>query len=159
MILAGEEFADQHDLFDRTGNVSQGGGKQVDPVNFSRLTEDWRRRVKDYVARLIKLRTTSDALAVNDTEFIHVDFNEGKRVLVWRRGRPDREKIVVVVANLSDFITSEPFSSLAEYRVHNWPRIATGRKWREITQDRDVPLEWAGREPIFPWEAKVYAEI
>jgi hypothetical protein len=33
----------------------------------------------------------------------------------------------------------------------------TGRRWREITQDRGVPIEWAGREPIFPWEAKVYA--
>jgi 1,4-alpha-glucan branching enzyme len=158
MILAGEEFADQHDLFDRTGNISQGGGKQVDPVNFSRLDQEWRRRIKDYVARLIKFRTTSDALAVNDTNFIHVDFNDGKRVLAWRRGRPERDKIVVVVANFSDFGTPEPFSPSAEYRVHNWPQIASSGKWREITQDRAVPLEWAGREPIFPWEAKVYAE-
>jgi len=37
MILAGEEFADQHDRFDSHGNVSQDGGKQVDPVDFSRL--------------------------------------------------------------------------------------------------------------------------
>ena len=37
MILAGEEFADQHDLFDADGGVTQQGGKQVDPVNFSRL--------------------------------------------------------------------------------------------------------------------------
>jgi len=36
MILAGDEFADQHDLFDARGNVTQNGGKQVDPVNFSR---------------------------------------------------------------------------------------------------------------------------
>jgi 1,4-alpha-glucan branching enzyme len=158
MILAGEEFADQHDLFDQEGNVSQGGGKQVDPVNFSRLDQEWRRRVKDYVARLIKLRTTSDALALNDTSFIHVDFNQGKRVLAWRRGRAGTDKIVVVVANFSDFTTSDPFSPSAEYRVHNWPEIPSARKWREITQDRDVPLEWAGREPIFPWEAKVYAE-
>jgi 1,4-alpha-glucan branching enzyme len=157
MILAGEEFADQHDLFDRKGNVSQGGGKQVDPVNFSRLDQEWRRRIKDYVARLVKFRTTSDALAVNDTDFIHVDFNEGKRVLAWRRGRLGMDKIVVV-ANFSDFVTSNPFSPSAEYRVNNWPEIAPARNWREITQERDVPLEWAGREPIFPWEAKVYAE-
>jgi hypothetical protein len=31
-----------------------------------------------------------------------------------------------------------------------------GRRWREVTQERDVPGEWAGREPLFPWEAKVY---
>ena len=28
-----------------------------------------------------------------------------------------------------------------------------------ITQDRDVPREWVGREPIYAWEAKVYALI
>jgi len=31
-----------------------------------------------------------------------------------------------------------------------------GRRWREITQSREVPSNWAGREPLMPWEAKVY---
>lgn len=159
MILAGEEFADQHDLFDADGRISQGGGKQVDPVNFTRLGDTWRRRIQEYVARLIKFRTTSDALAVNDTAFIHADFNDGKRVLAWRRGRPDSDAMVVVVANFSDFGTTDPFSPGAEYRVHNWPALPPGKQWREITQERDVPPEWAGREPIFPWEAKVYAVV
>ncbi len=159
MILAGDEFADQHDLFDEKGHVSQGGGKQVDPVNFARLSDEWRRRIKEYVARLIKFRTTSDAVAVNDTEFIHADFNDGKRVLAWRRGRPDSGDIVVVVANFSEFGTADPFGPSAEYRVHNWPATPPGKRWHEITQERDVPPEWVGREPIFPWEAKVYAAV
>jgi hypothetical protein len=129
MILAGEEFADQHDLFDADGNVMQQGGKQVDPVNFSRLGDEWRRRIKEYVARLIKFRMTSDTLAVNDTEFIHVDFNDGKRVLAWRRGRPDSDKIAVVLANFSDFGTNPG----GEYRVPNWPATPPGKQWREIT--------------------------
>ncbi|NJL21474.1 MAG: hypothetical protein HC895_12625 [Leptolyngbyaceae cyanobacterium SM1_3_5] len=51
MILAGDEFADQHDL-----NIDQehGNNKQVDPVNYNRMSEDWRRRVFDYVARLVR---------------------------------------------------------------------------------------------------------
>lgn len=159
MILAGDEFADQHDLFDENGSVSQQGGKQVDPVSFSRLGDEWRRRIKDYVARLVKFRTTSDALAVNDTDFIHVDFTEGKRVLAWRRGRPESDNIVVIVANFSDFGTADPFRPGAEYRVHNWPSTPPGKRWREMTQERDVPPEWVGREPIFPWEAKVYALV
>lgn len=157
-ILAGDEFADKHDLFDKNGNVSQGGGKQVDPVNYSRLDDDWRSWIKDYVARLIKFRTTSKALAVNDTDFIHVDFH-GKRVLAWRRGRPDVDDIVVVVANFSDFCTDDPHNPRSEYRVNNWPAPPPGKRWREITQDRDVPPEWAGREPIYPWEAKVYTLV
>jgi len=155
-ILAGDEFADQHDLFDQNGNVTQAGGKQVDPVNYSRLSDDWRARIKDYVARLIKFRTTSDALAVNDTSFIHVDL-DGKQVLAWQRGQPDSGQVVVVLANFSDFST--PSGPAAEYVVHNWPPTPPGRRWREISQDRDVPPEWIGKEPIFSWEAKIYTLV
>jgi pullulanase len=157
-ILAGDEFADQHDRFDNNGNVTQDGSKQVDPVNYSRLKDDWRGRIKDYVARLIKFRTTNEALTVNDTDFIHIDLN-GKRVLAWRRGLPNSDKIVVVVANFSEFCTPDPFNPKSEYRVNNWPATPPGKHWREITQERGVPQEWIGREPIFPWEAKVYTLV
>jgi glycosidase len=39
VILAGEEFGDQHDLFDSRGHVTHQGGKQVDPVNFPRFDD------------------------------------------------------------------------------------------------------------------------
>jgi 1,4-alpha-glucan branching enzyme len=159
MILAGEEFSDQHDRFDAEGHVNQDGGKQVDPVNFSRLDDDWRRRLCDYVARLVALRTTSDALSVNDTAFIHADFTDGRRVLAWRRGPAGAADAVVVVANFSDFETADPFDPTSEYRVAGWPEAPAGRRWREVTQQRDVPAEWAGREPIFAWEAKVYTLV
>jgi pullulanase len=150
MILAGDEFADEHDL-----SVSH-PPKQRDAVNFERRDEPFRRRVFDYVARLVRLRTSEEALSINDTAFIHADFNDGKRVMVWRRGRDGSDRQVVVVANFSDFMTADPTSPTAEYRVPNWPVAPAGRRWREMTQERDVPDEWVGREPIFPWEAKVY---
>jgi 1,4-alpha-glucan branching enzyme len=153
MIFAGDEFADQHDL-----SVSH-PPKQRDAVNFERADEPFRRRIFDYVARLVRLRTSSDALSVNDTDFIHVDFNDGKRVVVWRRGAAGSDRQVVVVANFSDFVTANATAPTAEYRVANWPGTPTGKKWREITQERDVPQEWVGREPIFPWEAKVYTLV
>ncbi|MCW3097990.1 MAG: hypothetical protein JWL77_3608 [Chthonomonadaceae bacterium] len=155
MILAGEEFADQNDLFDANGNVSQNGGKQIDPVNFTRLQDPFRQEIFAYVARLVKFRTQHAALAVNNTDFIHVDFHDGKRVLVWRRGGPGNDP-VVVVANFSDFTTANANGTAAEYVVPNWPATPPGRQWREVTQDRLVPQEWVGREPIFSWEAKVY---
>ncbi|MBM3744666.1 MAG: DUF3459 domain-containing protein, partial [Acidobacteria bacterium] len=154
MILAGEEFADEHDLFDRGGHVTQGGGKQVDPINYRRLADPMRQRVFQYVARLVKLRTTHPALAADETDFIHVDFNDGNRVLVWRRG-PTHDP-VVVVANFSDFMTPNPASPAAEYVAPNWPPAPRGKSWREFTQDRAVPPEWVARETIYPWEAKVY---
>lgn len=161
MILAGDEFADEHDIdifHGSTNGRTPDTNKQLDPVNYDRLDRDpWRQDVFEYVARLVKFRTRSDALAVNDTAFIHVDFNDGKRVLVWRRGREALDAAVVVVANFSDWGTADPGNPAAAYVVPNWPATPPGRKWREITSDRPVPADRVGREPLFPWEAKVYA--
>lgn len=156
MILAGEEFGDLHTRFDVNGNVSQDGGKQVSPVHFDLLESSdpvakLRQDLLAYVSRLVKLRTTCPALGVNDTTFLHTDFNDGKRVLVWQRGPGPDGPNVVVVANFSDWGTAP--GQNAEYMIPNWP---AGQHWREVTQGRDVPDVWAGREPLFPWEAKVY---
>jgi glycosidase len=157
MILAGDEFADEHDLFNIRGAVSNTSGKQVDPVNFSRLEGDdnaWRRDVLTYVKRLNTLRTTHPALAVNEVTFLHVDFTPGRRILVWQRG--DANDPVIVVANFSGFETANPFDPSSEYVVPNWPH-RDDFLWREVSQQREVPTAFVGREPIFPWEAKVYA--
>ena len=142
MILAGEEFADEDDHC----------------VNFSRLEDDWRTRIKTYVSRLIHLRTTYDALAVNDVEFIHADFDAGKRVIAWKRGIAGSESQVVVVANFSDFTTPDiDINPDAEYVVSGWPEAPPNRRWREVPQERWVDEARAGREPVYAWEAKVYA--
>lgn len=146
MILAGEEFADIQDEY-------LTGDKEIDPIDYSLLEHDWRRRIFDHLARLVRLRTVSDGLAGDDVSFIHVDFAWGKRVLAWVRGYGTAT--VVTVANFSDW--GSPTSPGAEYVVHNWPAAPPGLSWREVTQDRRVPAEWVGREPLFPWEAKVYA--
>ena len=109
-----------------------------------------------YVARLVKARTELPALSVNDTNFIHTDFNDGKRVLVWQRGN-NVQMPVVVVANFSDFVSDGGLAG--EYRVPNWPSTPPGRQWREVTQERIVTPEVVGREPLFAWEAKVYTLV
>jgi pullulanase len=153
MILAGEEFADQHDL----DLHEHGDQKQTDPVNYSRMADPWRQEIFEHVARLTKLRTTSAALATNDVVFIHVDFEEGKRVLVWRRGYG--ENLVVVIANFSDYGTPFSPTGLTEYVIPHFPETPFQKRWHEVTQDRTIAPEWVGREPIFPWEAKVYELI
>jgi 1,4-alpha-glucan branching enzyme len=154
MILAGEEFGDQHDLFDSRGHVTHQGGKQVDPVNFSRFDDADRRDLFEYVRRLVHLRTSHRALSVNETTFIHVDFTDRKRVLVWKRGGDDDP--IIVVANFSDFTTPHALSPGAEYFVPNWPNTPGGRHWFEVTQGRHVKTGGHNRESIFAWEAKVY---
>lgn len=156
MFLAGEEFADENDLFDRSGHVSNNSGKQMDPVNFSRLEGDanmWRQRIQQVASRLIALRTSHDALGRNECEFIHADFAPGRRVMAWKRGLDDNP--VVVVANFSDFESG----SDNEYRINNWPNVTSGKHWHEVSQDRPIPDEWAGRESLFRWEAKVYKTV
>ena len=156
MILAGDEFADENDLFDIKGNVDNNSGKQIDPVDFNRLEGDdnaWRRQVLCTVKNLIRNRKTHPALGVNDTKWLHSDFTPGRRVMAWQRGSDDNP--VVVVANFSDFQTSDPFNSSAEYVVPNWPRPADFA-WKEVSLNRNVASGWIAREPLFPWEAKVY---
>jgi glycosidase len=161
MILAGDEFADEHDIDifggDRDGRTPD-TNKQLDPVNFERLDGDpTRQEIFRHVSRLVRLRTHADALSVNDTSFIHADFDDGKRVLAWRRGRPGVDEPVVVVANFSDWGTENPESPTAEYAIPSWPATPAGRRWREVTRDRLVEPGRVGREALFPWEAKVYA--
>jgi pullulanase len=164
MLLAGEEFADQHDLFGIGDNgqatVNQNGGKQIDSVNFSRFTASerddpnapMRRRIFEYVRALIHFRTTSDALSVNDTSFIWTDFGDGKRVLVWQRGGVG-EAPVIVVANFSDFASAPG----TDYVIRTWPPTPAGKQWVDVSQSgRIVDNDVAGREAIFAWEAKVY---
>jgi len=160
MLLAGEEFADDHDTFDKDGHVTQSSGKQVDPVNFGRLTAapstdregnpdgffgPLRRRIFAYVKDLIALRTSLPALAVNDTDFIWSDFGDGKRVLVWRRGEGATPAPVIVVANFSDFQSAGP-----EYVIPTWPATPPGRTWVELTQHREVDPRFVGRDAVFP---------
>jgi pullulanase len=51
-ILACDEFADQHDLLGKHGHVTDGSGKQINPVNCCRLSDGWRIRIKNYLGRL-----------------------------------------------------------------------------------------------------------
>lgn len=144
MILSGEEFCDEHDRDMRN--------KQVDPVNWERLLDSerypWRRRLFDYVANLVHFRTTCPALGQNDTDILQIDQSGGRKIVAWRRGGA-RTPPVVVVANFSDEATP------GEYVVPNWPGQEM-HSWREVTQNRAVPKEWVGKEPLEPWEAKVY---
>jgi len=156
MILAGDEFAQPMNFPLDAPNIND--AKQVDPINYDLPTSDsWRADILQYVTTLIKFRTSAPALSVNDTEFIHVDFVDGKRVLSWRRGAAGQDP-VVVVANFSDWGTDTSVPG-ANYVVNNWPSAPAGKSWREVTQSRSVPNEWIGREPIFPWEAKVYTTV
>lgn len=148
MILAGEEFADEHDR--PTGDH----GKLIDPVNYRRLQDPWRERIFKHVSRLVRLRTSSPALAGSQVEFIHSDLEDGRRVMAWVRGTSPN--LVVVVANFSDWGTPHAHLPNAEYPVPGWPETPPGRHWFEVTAQREVPQEWVGREPIYPWEAKVY---
>jgi pullulanase len=156
MILAGDEFASPMAFTLSDPHVDD--AKQMDPVNYDLLSTDpWRQQIFDYVARLVKFRTTSDALSVDDTDFIHVDLAPGKRIMAWKRGGPAHDP-VVVVANFSDW-GSDVSQPGAEYRINNWPTLPAGKKWVEITQGYSVGIGWEGREPIYPWEAKVYAAV
>jgi pullulanase len=153
MILAGDEFAEQQDL-DLAHPERGDRNKQIDPVNFERLGDEWRRRLFTTVSRLVHLRTQANALAVNEVTFIHHDVTEERRVIAWQRGQG--QDLVVVVANFSDYATPEDQGQAGEYEIPGWPRTDEPGQWREVCQDRAVAPDKVGREPLRPWTACVY---
>jgi 1,4-alpha-glucan branching enzyme len=153
MIFAGDEFGSPSPAVSAGSNLDD--GKQAAPLDFTLREDPWRARLFRYVRALVRLRTSAAALSVNDTAFLHFDFDDGRRVAVWQRGGVGQDP-VIVVANFSDW-GSDVSRADAEYRIPSWPEAPPGRSWIEVTSNRRVPDEWIGREPIYPWEAKVYA--
>jgi 1,4-alpha-glucan branching enzyme len=145
MIFAGEEFGEERYSSWESHRVSD----YIDWERLSDLKHDWRRRLFEYVSTLVRLRTTCPALHVNDTEFIYFDRSRDSRIVAWMRGQGTKTP-VVVVANFSDEDTPGP-----QYVVPNWPP-SVRHGCRDVTQGRDVPDKWVGREPLLRWEAKFY---
>ncbi|KUJ11682.1 glycoside hydrolase family 13 protein [Mollisia scopiformis] len=141
MIFAGEEFCDQMDR--------PIGQKQIDPVNYERKAEPWRSAVFNYVANLVRFREQCPALGDDDTNFFFTDESRGGKIMAWTRGGSGNAP-VVVVANFTDEDTPG-----TEYVIDGWPDQDRD-DWREVSQGRDVPREWVGREPLMQWEVKIY---
>jgi pullulanase len=146
MILAGDEFAAQRKF------VLTDENKQIEPLDLRDFDDPWRQDVFAYVARLVRVRTTSPALARNECSIIHTDTTDGRLIVVWQRGVAPN--LVIVIANFSDFISTGGLAG--EYVVPEWPALA-GVDWYEVSQAAAPRLVTApGREPLFAWEAKVY---
>ncbi len=84
MFLAGEEFADLHDISHYDWRQ-----KMSDPVNWNRLKIPAHGQLTERVRPVIKLRTTHPALQRNEIEFTHFhprfDNNDSERVFSFCR--------------------------------------------------------------------------
>ena len=101
MFLAGEEFADVHDLDHTDWRL-----KMSDPVDWSRENRPGHRALRDAVRDLIRLRTSHPALQRNEIAFFYfhpsIDEDGGTRVFAYCRtgGRPlGAAGQVIVLAN------------------------------------------------------------
>jgi 1,4-alpha-glucan branching enzyme len=116
MFLAGEEFADVHDLDYLDVNL-----KQQDPVQWRRASYPGNAALQQQVAQLIALRTTHPALQRNEVQwfYFHPQFDDtgGSRVFGYcRTGATPLGSTgqVIVLANLG----AEKFPV---YEVPGWP--------------------------------------
>ena len=116
MFLAGEEFADVHDL-DFTGVQS----KQQDPVQFRRLAFPGNHALQGQVSHLITLRASHPALQRNEVEFFyfHPQFDDNDAPRVFGYGRTARNSAgslgqVIVLANMGP-------QKFLSYAVPGWP--------------------------------------
>jgi 1,4-alpha-glucan branching enzyme len=121
MFLAGEEFADVHDLDHGDYRL-----KMSDPVDWERRKRPGHQFLWDRVRELIALRTTHSALQRDEVEFFYfhpaIDDNGGARVFAYCRsgGLPlGSRNQVVVVANAGP-------QSFTDFRLP-WPWAESSR--------------------------------
>lgn len=136
MLLAGEEFADVHDLDHTDWRL-----KMSDPVDYRRYQQPGHRALWNAVRDLLHLRTSHNALQRNEVEFFYfhpeIDEDSGVRVFAYCRSaaRPLGSAGQVVV--------------LANCGPHDFPAFDLPWWWTDpgrITE-RGVPLH--GNLPLF----------
>jgi 1,4-alpha-glucan branching enzyme len=144
MFLAGEEFAEIHDL-----QYSDDSLKMSDPVDWDRRSVPGHSTLQDAVASLIKLRTSTEALQRNEIDFFYfhpdTDQNEGARVFAYCRtaGRPlGSAGQVIVVANAG----AQTYSS---FDFPYWP-------WGHLPE---VAGPLAGTAAQFPFEPRMTVSL
>jgi 1,4-alpha-glucan branching enzyme len=116
MFLAGEEFADIHDMDPFGVNP-----KQEDPVQWQRSLYPDHAALRAAVGRLIQLRTSHAALQRNEVAFFYFhpqfDDNNAPRVFAYCRtgGRSaGSTNQVIVIANMGG-------ANFPNYDIPNWP--------------------------------------
>jgi len=134
MFLAGEEFADIHDL-----DHSDWRLKQSDPVDWERRDYLGHKTLLDRVGALIALRNRHTALQRNEVEFFYfhptIDQNDGTRVFAFCRtgGQPlGSTGQVVVVANTGP---------------HNFPIFNLQWSWTNTGQLREYGTPLGAMNP------------
>jgi 1,4-alpha-glucan branching enzyme len=136
MLLAGEEFADCHDLDHTDWRL-----KMSDPIDWERQQQPGRNTLWNDCRELIALRTTHPALHRNEIEFFYfhpdIDQNDGARVFAYCRtaNKPlgSREQIVVVV-------NAGP---------HNFPVFDLPWPWQEVNKIREHAVPAQGTLPEY----------
>ena len=144
MFLAGEEFADVHDL-----QYSDDRLKMSDPVDWSRRQIPGHQTLWNIVSELIKLRTSIEALTRNEIEFFYfhpeTDENTGARVFAYCRtaGRPlgsPGQIIVVANAGAESYTSFEfsywPWGSVPEKAIPQAgtaPQFSFGQSWMSVS--------------------------
>jgi 1,4-alpha-glucan branching enzyme len=151
MFLAGEEFADVHDLAHGDWRL-----KMSDPVDWRRREQPGHDAMRSAVRELVRLRTSHPALQRNEVECFHFhpafDENAGTRVFAYCRtdGRPTGEGgQVVVVANagardFAEYVIPWPWAGHPSVRVHEHGAPLTGAPLHVGVQDARAALSLAG---------------
>ena len=126
MILAGDEFADVHDLDHTDWRL-----KMSDPVDWERR-DRWPQNIQlwENVREMIELRKTHPALLNNEIDFFYfhptIDADQGERVFAYCRTRGEplgRRGQVIVVANAGP---------------HDFPEFWLNWPWADHQQTREI---------------------
>lgn len=156
MLLAGEEFADCHDLDHDDWRL-----KMSDPIDWRRAYQPGHHSVRTMVRELIQLRKQHIALQRNEVEFFYfhssMDENDGERVFAFCRTASKSlgsNQQVIVVANCSDIYYPEFYLPWYWSHLHNVEEVAaplTG------AATEFYPHEQRARFSLDPFQVRVFS--
>jgi 1,4-alpha-glucan branching enzyme len=151
MFLAGEEFADLHDISHYDWRQ-----KMSDPVNWNRLRIPAHGQLTERVCPVIKLRTTHPALQRNEIQFLHFhprfDNNDSERVFSYCRSGGMGAGVarqVLVVANCG------PQAYPNGYGLP-WPWTGPSSEVGGIGQSIPVALNGWAQAVLKPFQTRVF---
>jgi len=156
MILAGEEFADCHDL-----DHSDWRLKMSDPINWHRQQQPGHRALWYAVRELIELRKNHEALKQNELQFFYfhpgINSNDGERVFAYCRTANKTlgsSGQVIVVANPSPYDYPEfhlPWPWRNNYSINEFAVPENGSQPEYLLHQQQLSLSLA------PFQVRVFS--
>ncbi len=153
MFLAGEEFADVHDLDFRNWQF-----KMSDPVNWERRNQESRQALMERIKLLIRLRTQETVLHQNDTNFFHFNLEDKSRTFAYCRTGAYNEGNLGRPGQILVFANTASDDNAINMIYYPWWNALENRLFEIAPSPTATPITFgqAPAVPLAPFQVRVF---